>query len=187
MIEEFTFRPLALTDIPLMHTWFNTPHVQQFYSLRHWTEDEVINKLTPYITGEKPVYGFIIIFSNRAVGYIQYYHLNQFPFPGQDLADPIIQRSAGIDFFIGNAIYINKGMGHKILKQMLDKIIWPQFDYCLVDPDIRNKVAIQCNNKVGFKEYKIISTTDALHQPVKLKLMILEKSNSEALFNKTQR
>lgn len=44
-----------------MYLWFNMPHIQQFYSLRSWTEDEVLEKLKPYILGEKPVTGFIII------------------------------------------------------------------------------------------------------------------------------
>src|ERR1700722_7593310 len=107
MLEDFQFRPLALSDIPLMHTWFNLPHVQQFYSLRHWTENEVLEKLKPYIIGEKPIYGFVIVFTNRPIGYLQYYPLVDFPLPDQELADSIIQHAAGLDFFIGNPIYIN--------------------------------------------------------------------------------
>lgn len=57
MIE---FKPLTFDDMPLMHHWFNLPHVQKYYSLRDWTQDEVTQKLYPYITNQKPVSGFVI-------------------------------------------------------------------------------------------------------------------------------
>ena len=53
--NKIEFRPLSLSDIPLIHQWFNLPHVKEFYSLRNWTEDEVLKKLQPYILNEKPV------------------------------------------------------------------------------------------------------------------------------------
>jgi len=45
----------------------------------------------------------------------------------------------------------------------------------VVDPDIRNLAMIRCNEKVGFKEHKIIHTEDALHRPVNLELMVLKR------------
>jgi aminoglycoside 6'-N-acetyltransferase len=67
------------------------------------------------------------------------------------------------------------GLGPFILREALNQLIWPQFDYCIVDPDVKNIAMIRCNEKVGFKEHKIIQTEDALSQPQQLKLMILKK------------
>ena len=39
-MNTITFRALEFSDIPLMHAWFNTAHVRQFYSLRTWTENQ---------------------------------------------------------------------------------------------------------------------------------------------------
>ncbi len=62
---KITFRPISIDDISLMHTWFNTPHVQEFYSLRQWTEKDVMNKLKPYINREKPIFGFILLLEEK--------------------------------------------------------------------------------------------------------------------------
>jgi RimJ/RimL family protein N-acetyltransferase len=160
-----------------MHRWFNIPHVQQFYSLRIWSESEVVEKLTPYITGEKSVFGFIILLNHIPIGYVQYYRLIDFPWPEQDLSNDIIKSGAGLDFFIGDENFIGKGWGTKILTSILKEMIWPKFDYCIVDPDIRNEAMIHGNEKVGFKKHKIIHTEDALKRPVELVLMI-KKNNS---------
>ena len=93
----------------------------------------------------------------------------------QDLPGKIVDQAAGVDFFIGDANLLGKGWGMKILNQILNQIIWPKFDYCIVDPDIRNKAMIRCNEKVGFREHKVIHTEDALKRPVDLKLMIIKK------------
>lgn len=57
---------------------------------------------------------------------------------------------AAIDFFIGNTVYIGKGLGVEILKA---------FDYqgyknILVDPDVNNIAAIKTYEKAGFKKIK---------------------------------
>jgi aminoglycoside 6'-N-acetyltransferase len=182
--NKLTFRPLSFDDISLVHRWFNRKHVQTFYSLRSWTEEEVLKKLTPYITGEKPVYWYIIFLDDLPIGSIQYYSVVNFPWPGQDFSEEVIQHSAGMDLFIGESDYIGKGFGTSIIQQFLDAIIWPKFNYCVVDPDIRNNAMLRCNEKIGFKEHKIIQTTDTLGQPVQLKLMILDKKSSSTKDNK---
>lgn len=73
MKNKIDFRAITFADIPLMLRWFNTPHVQEFYSLRPWTEDEVLVKLTPYISGDKPVSGFIVLLDENPIGYLQSY------------------------------------------------------------------------------------------------------------------
>lgn len=175
MKEKITFKHLSFSDIPLVHRWFNMPHVQAFYSLRSWSENEVFNKLKPYITGENPVFGFIISLDDLPIGYVQYYRLADFPWPEQALFDEVIRHAAGIDLFIGDPDYLGKGYGTRILNQILTQLIWPQFDYCIVDPDIRNNAMIRCSEKLGFKQHKIINTEDALKRTVKLMLMILKK------------
>ena len=53
--------------------------------------------------------------------------------------------------------------------------IWPQFQYCIVDPDIKNIAAIKCYEKLNFQGHAVIDSEDALGQPVKLHLMILKR------------
>ena len=78
---NISFRELNLGDIPLMYRWFNLPHVIKFYSLRKWTEDEVGKKLIPYIIGETPISGFIILINEKPIGYIQQYKVSDDLYP----------------------------------------------------------------------------------------------------------
>ena len=174
---QIKFQPLTLKDIPLVHRWFNTAHVRKFYSLRNWTEIEVLEKLTPYITNQKPIFAFIFFNYELPVGYIQYYRIIDFPWPNQNLADEIIQSGAGLDLFIGEPHLLNQGLGTVILNEALKQLIFPKFQYCVVDRDIKNLAMIRCNEESGFKFHKIIHTEDALNRPQSLKLMIKERNN----------
>lgn len=151
------------------------PHVQKFYSLRSWTENEVLKKLKPYIEGTEPVTGYIVLMNNNPIGYIQYYKVSDYSWPDQKLAEDIIKKSAGLDMFIAEEIFIGKGLGGKIVSDFLDQFIWPAFQYCLVDPDIKNTAAIRCYEKLNFREHAVISCKDTLGNPVALKLMILKR------------
>lgn len=173
--NKFSFKPLSLKDLPLIHLWFNLPHVQKFYSLRQWTEKQVLEKFTPYISGNKPVLGFIISINEQAIAYIQQYKISDYPWPNQNLPQEIIDHAAGIDLFIGNTELIGKGVGKQIISKFLEQKIWPQFQYCLVDPDIKNIAAIKCYQKLNFNSYIIINSENELNQAIKLNLMILKK------------
>lgn len=177
MSHEITFSPLMDTDIPRVTQWFNQPHVVKFYSLRdNWTEAEVSKKLIGRDKDNKPIYSFIICKASRPIGYVQFYKLIDFPWPDQDLRKEIIKKGAGLDLFIGEPDLLGQGLGAILLSQCLEQLIWPKFEYCVVDPNVENQAMIRCNEKVGFKEHKIISTEDALRRPVLLKLMLLKKS-----------
>ncbi|MFT4059793.1 MAG: GNAT family N-acetyltransferase [Legionella sp.] len=171
---KIDFRSITFSDIPLMFQWFNTPHVQKFYSLRSWTEEEVLAKLAPYICGDKPVSGFIISLDENPIGYLQSYQVSDYPWPNQNLAEEIVRSAMGMDLFIGNEGLLGKGLGQQIIRTFIEAHVCPQYRYCIVDPDLRNVRAIQCYRKLKFKEHQVIDTEDALQHPTKLMLMIIK-------------
>lgn len=175
MKNKFSFTPLSLSDVPLMHQWFNLPHVQKSYSLRKWTETEVLDKLKPYINGDKPVLGFIILMNEKPIGYVQQYKISDYPWPNQNLPEEILNNAAGMDLFIGDERLIGKGIGGQIVQAFIENKIWPEFQYCVVDPDIKNIAAIRCYEKLNFRNHAIIETKDALDQPATLRLMMLKR------------
>jgi len=175
MENNFTFKPLASSDISLMYEWFNLPHVQKFYSLRQWTKEEVLEKLKPYITGDKPVLGFIVLMNEKPIGYVQQYKISDYPWPNKNFSQAILDNAAGMDLFIGDEELIGKNIGSKVMKTFIENKMWIQFQYCIVDPDIRNIAAIKCYEKLNFQSHAVIDSEDALGQPVKLNLMILKR------------
>ena len=80
--------------------------------------------------------------------------------------------AAGMDLFIGEEPFVGKGLRSEIIKEFLDVIIWPQFQYCIVDPDVRNTAAIRCYEKLNFKEHLVIESENELGHPTQLKLII---------------
>jgi len=180
MKNKFIFRPLSFSDIPLMYNWFNQPHVQKFYSLRQWTEKEVLEKLKLYITGEKPVSGFIVLMGKDSIGYVQQYKISEqyeasdYSWLDQNLSQTVVNNAAGMDLFIGDKKFMGKGIGSEIIKAFIESKMWSQYQYCVVDPDIRNISAIKCYEKLNFQDHAVIDTENELGQSVKLKLMILK-------------
>ena len=170
--NKISFIPLSASHLPFIHEWFNKPHVQEFYSLRKWTFDEVESKLLPYINQEKPVYPYMVYLDQQPVAYIQYYRVMDYPWPEQALSEEMITQSAGFDFFIGEEEYIGKGIGCMIVETFLNELIWPNFSYCMVDPDIHNERSLKFFEKCGFKLHKVIDAEDALGKSSQLRLMI---------------
>lgn len=80
-----------------------------------------------------------------------------------------------MDLFIGDEKFIGKGIGRKIIKAFIESKIWSQFQYCVVDPDVKNISAIKCYEKLNFQHYSVINTENELGQPIKLNLMILKR------------
>lgn len=174
---EIKFKPLQETDFDFMLQWFNKPHVQTFYSLRNWTEEEVYKKLEPYVRGEKQISSFIIYLNDHPIGYIQSYPVKEHPWENQDLSEEIIKKAAGFDLFIGEESYLNKGLGMQIIECFLEEHIWPKYQYCFVDPDIRNEASMRLFQMCGFIEHKQINSENALKQPVILKLLMKKGKN----------
>jgi aminoglycoside 6'-N-acetyltransferase len=57
---------------------------------------------------------------------------------------------AGLDIYIGNIEYCNKGLGAIIINQFLDRNVFDKFTACLVDPKRANLIAISSYKKAGF-------------------------------------
>jgi len=172
---KISFIPLHEKHFSLILKWFNTPHVQIFYSLRNWNIEEVRQKLTPYIQGVGGMECYIISIDKTPIGYVQCYPVKEHPWDNQNLVEEVLQNSAGIDLFIGEEEFIGKGLSCQILEAFLKNYVWTRYKYCLVDPDIRNETSIQLFKKCGFNKHQQINSKDALNRPVTLQLFIQER------------
>jgi aminoglycoside 6'-N-acetyltransferase len=136
-----SFRPLRVTDFPLLLTWLSNEHVKQW-----WNDgDDTLEKVALHYGAEEPdVARFILIKSTEsgesAIGYFQYYIVSK--------------EVIGIDQFIGEADHINQGIGTAAIRLFLERIVAKHEPReIIIDPHPENKRAIKCYKKVGFVYY----------------------------------
>ena len=175
------FEPLQESHFSLLTEWFNKPHVQDFYSLHRWTREEVRARYTPYVRKEKPVNCFIAYLDGNPFAFIQDYAIKDFGWPEQDFTPDMVQKAAGIDLFIGEVSMLNRGLGCELLEAFLQTHVWPRYDFCVVDPEVRNVASQRFFHKCRFKTHKTIHTKDTLERDgfvreVSLVLMVRSES-----------
>ncbi|MFC1920776.1 GNAT family N-acetyltransferase [Chloroflexota bacterium] len=173
--KNLTFKPLATTDIPLIYKWFNTPHVNKWWSINGYVNPSlhaVSDKYVKRINFEESVFCHIVYFDNNPVAYIQWYRVSDFE---ESIAlVPDSNNKAGIDIFIGESDYLYRGLGPVIIKRYISEVIFEESDIqgCIIDPEPKNKAAIRAYEKAGFK-YKYTKRNQ--HSDVDAYIMELQK------------
>jgi len=152
-----SFRSLSEQDFPFLLKWLETPHVKTWWDSEVvWTIDKITQKYSSYVNQykiengkKKSIFAFIILLDEQPIGYIQYYDARDFlPLPANKTFD--FQKTAAIDFYLGEASVLGRGLGSAVLMQFVQNIVFEQFDKALVTPDIKNHSAIACYQKAGF-------------------------------------
>jgi aminoglycoside 6'-N-acetyltransferase len=154
-----TFKRLQETDLPLMHRWFNTPHVSEWWKVDGKnlpSLEEVRQKYLPRIKGKDPVDVYLIIYNDKPIGMVQSCKLDDFPNEKANFG--LNQSCVGIDIFIGEESYVHHGLGSGIIKEFLKNIVFEKYevDCCIVDPQVENEIAIKAYKKAGFKYLKTV-------------------------------
>ena len=176
-MSTIQFRPVVQSDYPLLHRWFNTPHVQEFYSLGEWSTRAICNKFSRHVDGASDVDGFIIEYDNVSIGFIQHYPYKNYTLSELAIPANIINEMAGVDLFIGQPEFLGKGLGTQVVHAFLSQKIWPSYAHCLADPDLRNERAIKLFKRCGFAKQCIVQSRDDVGRPTQLQIMIAHKNN----------
>ncbi|MBS0615813.1 MAG: acetyltransferase [Verrucomicrobia bacterium] len=171
-----SFEPLRQDHLPLLLTWLNAPHVQNFWDRgTAWTESLVQGKYGTYIEGfkwvgqeKRPLHAFVICLCGEPIGYIQYYDAGHFPRVGYEMEGFDM---AALDIFIGEVSALGKGNGSSSIKKLLSEYVWNEFDACFVDPDAANLGAIRAYEKAGFRFWKNVDN---------MTLMICRREDEDA-------
>lgn len=150
------FKSLSKNDLPLLFSWFKKPHIKKWYAQGEDFSLEMIEeKYTPRINNQK-IPNFIVYIDNTPIGYIQLYHLTDFLPEGvtnynhQLFNDYKPSELAGIDFFIAEEHYLNKGYASKTLGHFIKAHARNNFKAIIVDPLKENKKAILFFERNGF-------------------------------------
>jgi RimJ/RimL family protein N-acetyltransferase len=156
--ENFLFKPLQQRDLVQLCNWFNKSHVREWWN-DGLTEDEIKSKYQKRI-GSSVIVPFVVYLQDMPIGYVQYYRVNQ---TGDSWwlneSDDVV----GIDQFIGEEDYINRGFGTDMIRQFIAKLFSDMtIKKIIIGVDKNNQRAIRCYEKAGICFSNEIATSEGL-------------------------
>jgi aminoglycoside 6'-N-acetyltransferase len=153
--RTISFRLIAPADVPNLVRWQLDPEVAVWWDHPGVETEESLQKKwlsraegtsTPDELQTRP---FIIVVDDTDIGYIQAYELRHYSVHASEIDIP---NAAGLDIFIGEPEWRDKGVGTSAVGQFIDEIIFAisGIETCVIDPDPTNKRAIRSYEKAGF-------------------------------------
>lgn len=133
------------------------PHVKAWWDKDvDWTPELIREKYISYVKGyklengvAKAISSYIIAIDDTPIGYIQLYNAYDF-FRSKPLTG-LPSSLAAFDIFIGEELYLKKGISSKAIAQFLREY-GKSYTHILADPECTNLAAIRAYEKSGFKK-----------------------------------
>jgi RimJ/RimL family protein N-acetyltransferase len=154
---HFTFRPLSVSDLPVLHEWLNRPHVAEWWEGA--VSFEKVQADYGSIIGSPVIQQYFACLDGDPVAFIQSYDVMQAdPEWWRDETDP---GARGIDQFLANPEQLGKGLGTQLVKQFVTFLfLQPLVTKVQADPAPENLRAIRCYEKAGFHRVGWVDTPD---------------------------
>jgi len=155
---SFRFEPIKAADLSRLHDWLNKPHVAE-----RWGGTKSIGEVKEdYFSadGDEHVDRYIVCCDDTEIGYIQSY--KAIPREGWwDGENAQVPGTVGIDFFIGEPEYLDKGIGAEMIKAFVKHLLLnASVTRVISDPSPDNPRSIRCLEKAGFHKVRQIVTPD---------------------------
>lgn len=148
-------RALEAADVQDLCRWLSDPAVLEFYEGRDRPLDQETARRCYLSKQGSPVAGCIVEWDGKPIGFVQFYPL--------DAAEktafgyPPAEEIFGMDQFIGEPAYWNRGIGTRLVTAMVEYLCTALgAGRVVVDPHTDNARAIRCYEKSGFRKAKIL-------------------------------
>ncbi len=159
---QLKVRKLEERDAPLLAKWLSDPAVLEFYEGRDNPFDSA-KVHQAFFSADDDEIKCMVEFEGHEIGYIQFYPVDDATKKDYGYPDETIY---GVDQFIGETDYWNKGIGTLLISSMVAYLIeQKKADRVVMDPQIRNTRALKCYEKCGFEKVKILPNNE-LHEGV---------------------
>lgn len=137
-----------------VYSWLQQPHVHEFYHSDPLPSWEVLR--ADYLRRVDPNWPTRCYLScvNKPIGYIQTYRVAAYPDHAAMIGE---NEGIGIDLFIGDIEYFNKGWGRIVLLKFLNDVAFPLFPeerVCWIYHGENNPRAIRASQAAGFREVR---------------------------------
>ncbi len=152
---QLKVRLINENDIPFIVKWLSDQNVLQYYEGRDNPFDEEKVR-SVFLNKEEWVTMCIVEYEDKEIGYIQFYELDddgKVEYGYKNTSEKLY----GMDQFIGEVDYWNKGIGSQLISAMIDYLTKNlHADKVVMDPQTWNERAIACYMKCGFKIVKCL-------------------------------
>lgn len=149
--HRFALRPMTEGDLPDVTRWVNMPHVATWWDGRR-SPEQVAAHYAPGIRGEHPVRYWVWEVNGRSVGFCQDYRIADHPGFALLCGRP---DAIGFDYVIGEAAFVDRGLGTKLLWVFLRDLVVPAYGpvrELFAAPDHRNARSRRVLAKLGATE-----------------------------------
>lgn len=157
--EKLHVRILKEEDKILLAKWLSDPEILQYYEGRDNPFD--VKKVEEkFFEEEDDATRCLIEFDGEPIGYIQFYEVGEEERLTYGYGDSV-ELIYGMDQFIGESAYWNKGIGSQLVRLMVRYLIEERGADCIVmDPQTWNERAIRCYEKCGFEKVKMLPANE---------------------------
>ncbi len=146
--HRFAMRPMTMGDLADVTRWINMPHVATWWD-EHRSVEQVAAHYGPGVRGEDAVRYWVWEVNGRSVGFCQDYRIADHPEFALLSGHP---DAVGFDYVIGEAAFVDRGLGTKLLWVFLRDIVVPAYDgtrELFAAPDHRNARSLRVLAKLG--------------------------------------
>ena len=144
--------------MPNLVRWQREAEVAIWWGEADKSEDEIAAKWLRRAEGSGSDYDrntirYVIVVDGNDIGLIQSYDLRHYPAHAAEVGIP---NAAGLDIFVGESEWRNKGIGTSIVQKFVEEYVFaiPGIETCVIDPDPENKRAMRSYEKAGFEYVK---------------------------------
>lgn len=145
MGEEITLRDIHDSDVFMLEKWLYMPHVAPWYSDPLDWLDEVKKRKTVFSW----IHHFIVEYEGKTVGFCQYY---EYCCSGETWhGNTALDGTYSLDYLIGEADYLRKGLGKAIVRALTEKIrLHVNSKRIIVNPETENIPSCKTLEACGF-------------------------------------
>ncbi len=156
-VSELRFDPVREDELPMLREWMRRPHVAQWWATP--SMEELRAGSVPGAGDPGTARSFIARQGDRPIGFLQCYVVvgaGDGWWEGE--TDP---GARGVDLFLADPAALGRGLGNAVLRAFVERLFSdPAVTTIQADPDPRNRRAIRCYARAGFRPVGEVQTPD---------------------------